>query len=179
MSTYQGFRLPPLAPTKRKVFVAYHHNWDQGWYEILERFYCDGLDLFTNRSLPEPVDTDDIDYAHRAIRERYITGTSITIVLCGWQTWKRKCVDWEIGATLNKGHALLGIGLPTATRTWNGVWVPDRYYHNWLTGYAAWLDCPQFLPDASTLNAAIEEAILRSTLYPPDNSWPFMSRNRS
>lgn len=169
------FALPPAAPPKRRAFISYHHDNDQGWYELASQWYGGVLDLFTNRSLSEPVDSDQLDYVHRVIRENNITGTSVTIVLCGSETWKRKCVDWEIGSTINKGHGLLGIGLATAVHLPSGVLVPDRYYANWLTGYAAWR---YLLPTAGDLASAIEEAIWRAQNCAPDNSMPFMTRNR-
>jgi hypothetical protein len=48
----------------------------------------------------------------RVIREDYIKGSSITIALCGAQTWKRRFIDWEIASTLHHEHALLGILIP-------------------------------------------------------------------
>lgn len=168
---------PPPVPPKRRVFVSYHHENDQGWYDLFVQWYGHALEAFTNRSLGEPIDSDDTDYVHRAIREQNITGTSVTIVLCGPETWKRKWIDWETGSTINKGHALLGIGLATAPQLpGNRVFVPDRYYLNWLTGYAAWR---YLLPStAGDLEAAIEEAVWRSQTYAPDKSMPFMKRNR-
>ena len=139
--------------------------------------FCASLDLLTNRSLQEPIDSDKIDYVHSAIRDRNITGTSITIILCGAETWKRKCVDWEIGSTINKGHALLGICLPTAIRLpGNKAIVPDRLYQNWLSSYAAWAVCPV---TAADLLGAIDEAVSRSKLFTSGNALPFMTRNRS
>jgi hypothetical protein len=168
----QGYYHPP----KRKVFVSYHHELDQGRYDEFNRLFCASLDLVTNRSLQEPVDSDKLDYVHRAIREQNIKGTSLTIVLCGAETWKRKCVDWEIGSTLNMDHALLGVGLPTASRSSRGaIIVPDRLHVNCQGGYARWLSCPF---DGNQLLAAIEDAITRSRTYSCDNSLPFMTRNR-
>lgn len=163
-------------PPKRKVFVSYHHELDQGWYDEFDRKFCGSLDLLTNRSLQEPVDSDKLDYVHRAIREKNMSGTSITIVLCGAETWKRKCVDWEIGSTLNMDHALLGIGLPTVARQGaGGAHVPDRLLVNYQSGYAPWLSCPF---DGNQLLAAIEDAITRSRICSCDNSLRFMTRNR-
>ncbi|MGD9715007.1 MAG: TIR domain-containing protein [Thermomicrobiales bacterium] len=169
------FGAPLIPPPKRKAFVSYHHDNDQSWYALVSQWYGDALDMFTNRSLDEPVDSNHLDYVHRVIRESNITGTSITIVLCGSETWKRKCVDWEIGSTINKGHALLGVGLASAAHLPQGILVPDRYYANWLSGYAAWR---YLLPSAGDLASAIEEAIWRARNYAPDNSMPFMTRNR-
>ena len=88
----------------------------------------------------------------RRIREDYIKGSSITVVLCGKETWKRKFVDWEICATLNKEHGLLGIILPDNPLTSDGIHlVPDRLHDNIVSGYALyiqWTDDPNQLSDA-------------------------------
>lgn len=169
------YGFPPLPP-KRKVFISYQHE-DEWWYDRFHEHFCDRLELFTNRALQEPIDSDDLrDVVHRAIRERHITGTSVTIVLCGAETWKRMCVDWEIGSSVNKDHGLLGIALPSALRNSMGqVIVPDRLYHNWLTGYAGWL---HWTADPGALQTAIEYAIWRASFYQADNRWPFMTENR-
>lgn len=170
-----SWALPPTP--KRRAFVSYHHGNDQAWYDLFSLWYGDAFDLFTNRSLTEPVDSDDVDYVHRAIRELNITGTSITIVLCGSGTWRRKWVDWEIGSTINKGHALLGIGLPTVSKNWDGsASVPDRLLVNYQNGYAPWLAWDAI--SAERVRSVIEDAVWRSSSVKPDNSLPFMRRNR-
>ncbi|HOP81030.1 MAG TPA: TIR domain-containing protein, partial [Armatimonadota bacterium] len=124
---------------KRKVFVSYHHGNDQYWYDRFSGLFSDTYDIVYNKSLERRIDSDDPAYVDRRIRENYIVGTSITIVLCGAETWKRKYVDWEIYATLYCEHALLGICLPTALDTGNGKRAPDRFVENWKTGYAHWM----------------------------------------
>ena len=62
------------------------------------------------------IDSDDRDYVMRRIREKYLTDSTVTIVLIGKCTAKRKYVDWEIASTLrndpqNKRSGLLGINL--------------------------------------------------------------------
>src|SRR5262245_32055382 len=95
----------------RRVFVSYHHA-DQAWKNALVQEFSRRLGIFTDGSLDDRVDSNQPDYVHRQIREEYITGSSVTIVLCGAQTWKRRYIDWEIHSTLFKRHALLGIVLP-------------------------------------------------------------------
>jgi hypothetical protein len=48
------------------------------------------------------------------------TGTSCTIVLCGAETPKRKFVDWEIKAILDKGHPARSETLSTYGNTLHG-----------------------------------------------------------
>src|SRR5688572_13344029 len=113
-----GFRspsLPPRAiPTKAKAFVSYHHQRDQAYYDRFSRVFHDGYDIITDTSIERRIGSDDVAYQQQVIREQHIAGSSITIVLCGAESWKRRWIDWEIHMTLNKQHALLGIVLPTA-----------------------------------------------------------------
>ena len=83
--------------------------------------------------------------ASAASERKYITGTSCTVVLCGGRP--RKFVDWEIKATLDKEHALIGVNLPTSERNLFGqaivptVWrITSPVDMPWgLTG-RSWLD---------------------------------------
>lgn len=52
------------------------------------------------------------------IRDNYLRDSSVTIVLVGKDTWKRKFIDWEISASIrntqnNPRSGLFGIILPT------------------------------------------------------------------
>src|SRR5438552_2235879 len=85
-------------PTKRKIFVSYHHGdqrrpGDQIWADDFSNRFCGDFDLLFDRSLKTPVGSDDLSYVNRIIREDYISGSSLTVVLCGINTWKRMCVD--------------------------------------------------------------------------------------
>jgi hypothetical protein len=128
-----------MKPTRRKVFVSYHHGGDQAYYDEFSRFFHDQYEAVRDNSLERIIQSDDTEYVMRQIREQYITGTSCTIVLIGAQTHERKYLDWEIKATLDKGHALLGIVLPTHAKNPAGeIIVPDRFLDNFKSGYAVW-----------------------------------------
>jgi len=169
-----------LISPKRKVFISFHHANDQQAYNIFKRLFSDKYEVFEDHSLNNQLINSQIaEDIERGIRERFIKGSSITIVLCGSETHKRKYVDWEINSTLNYEHALLGIALPSAIRTTdNKVIVPPRLHHNVVSGYAHfehWENCAN---SADSLNMAIEFALLnakeKSAL---DNSHPKMHRN--
>jgi hypothetical protein len=146
---------------KRNVFISYHHENDQGWANLMRKTYADKYEIFYDSSLDDEVDSDDADYINKVIREDYIVGTSITIVLCGPETWKRRFVDWEIYSTLHHEHALLGVILSTATKNFQGNFiVPDRLYDNIAPGYAHWIHWPT---NAVELKGAIEAAISKSS----------------
>ena len=110
-SLLAGIPVPPSG--KRSVFASYHHDGDQAYYDYFARVFADAYQIIRDNSLRKTILSDDADYIMRRIREDYLTGTSCTIVLCGNTTPWRKFVDWEIKASLDKRHGLIGIGLPT------------------------------------------------------------------
>jgi hypothetical protein len=156
-----GTLLTGLKKPKRKVFIGYHHRVDQVWYDTFSKYFSDTLELFYDNSLERLFDSTNAEYLNRAIREEHIFGTSVTIVLCGAETYKRRWIDWEIHATLHYEHGLLGIGLPLCARTPEGKYiVPNRLYENILSGYAVWTPWTE---DATLLNSKIEEAVRKSS----------------
>lgn len=125
--------------TRPRVFVSYHHAGDQWFYEEFSRLFHDTYEACQDNSVDRLIDSDDAEYVIRTIRENYITGTSCTLVLCGAETRWRKFVDWEIKATLDKQHGLIGIHLPTNPIALNGgIHKPDRLQDNIDSGYAVW-----------------------------------------
>lgn len=162
-----------ITNTKRKVFISFHHKNDEIYCDSFKQLFSEQYEVFTDRSLDDEIESDNDEYIHRTIREKNIRGTSTTIVLCGAETWKRKHVDWEIHSTLQMGHALLGIGLPTAVYENGGVKVPNRYHVNYISNFAPWIS---WTTDPQTVKAAIESALSRNTRL-IDNSTPLMRRN--
>lgn len=138
------FGIPPLpggllsrALLRPRVFVSYHHRGDQWYYNEFSRIFHDQYEAIEDRSLDRRYGSEDLDYVRWAVANNDIKGTSCTIVLCGAITGQRKFVDWEIKATLDDKHGLIGIALPTAPRAANGaVTVPDRLHANVQSGYA-------------------------------------------
>jgi hypothetical protein len=157
-----------------RIFVSYHHGGDQYWYNRFSTVFHDAYDLITDRSLEEPFDSTNTSYLRQAVRERHITGTSATVVLCGVESWKRKWIDWETQMTLNKNHGLLGVVLPTHPFG-SPALVPDRLHDNILTGYAHWI---HWTEDGPTFRHALEEARQRSSQTKLiNNSRTAMNRN--
>jgi hypothetical protein len=152
-----------LAPTpKRKVFVSYHHSGDQAYYYAFVQAFSGLYEVFQDKSLDRPYDSTNTDYVRWQIRQNDITGSSCTIVLCGRETPNRKYVDWEIKATLDKEHGLIGVALPTVQRAANGAAiVPDRLHHNVVSGYAVWVTWEAL--SAEFLKSAIEASAQRPT----------------
>ena len=81
------FQSPLFPPVKHKVFISYHHGGDQPYYDAFTRTFHDTYELVYDNSLERRIDSDDVDYVRRRIRENHIKGSSCTIVLVGAQTW--------------------------------------------------------------------------------------------
>jgi len=155
---------------KHKVFVSYHHHGDQAYYDAFSRAFADAYDVIYDNSLERQIDSDDVSYVMRRIRENFITGSSCTIVLVGEATWGRKYVDWEIQATLEKEHGLIGVYLPSALRAADGtIVVPDRLHDNIQSGFALWRSWGQLTASVATLQWAVAEANGRSSRFIVNN----------
>ena len=48
-------------------------------------------------AIPNGLTLDEIS---RRVRDDYLSDSTVTVVLVGKDTWRRKHVDWEIAATL-------------------------------------------------------------------------------
>jgi hypothetical protein len=157
-----NLRIQP--PVKHKIFVSYHHGGDQAYYDAFSTAFHDTYDVIYDNSLERRIGSDNVDYVMRQIRENYITGSSCTIVLVGRNTWGRKYVDWEIKATLDKGHGLIGVYLPTAARdpSTNNIIVPGRLYDNIQSGFALWLSWQDITASALQLERHVADAKARS-----------------
>lgn len=165
------------ALVRRRVFISYHHSVDQVFYDVLSMAFHEAYELISDTSLERRIDSDDVNYVLRRIRENYITGSSCTIVLVGTATWARKYVDWEIEATLQKGHGLIGVQLPTLHPMANGLYpVPDRLFDNVNSGYAIWTDRATITSGRHALINLIEAANAKNSLL-MDNSRTRRFRN--
>jgi hypothetical protein len=150
-----------IAPTKRKVFVSYHHRGDQQYYDEFCSRFSTALNILADRSLDRARDSDDPEYIMRYIRENHLTGASTLIVLCGSETPWRKYVDWEISAGLRQEMSLIGIKLPTLSIVGSGCNKPDRLQDNIDSGYAVWGWWETIVRDPAQLTSFIETANAR------------------
>ena len=169
--------LSGLGAIKRKIFVSYHHGNDKAYYDAFINMFSNSYDVIHDNSVERAVDSANSDYVIRRIRENYITGSSCTIVLCGPQTPWRKFVDWEIKATLDKRHGLIGVNLPTNTLNANNLYtVPDRLHDNIQSGFAVWTDWNTFTQSSQSVQQYIELANSKSQIL-IDNSRQLRQRN--
>lgn len=56
----EGLIIPP--PTKRKIFISYHHEGDQNYYENFSSLFSDTYDIVFDNSLERSIDSDDPQY---------------------------------------------------------------------------------------------------------------------
>ena len=173
----------------RKVFVSFHEDNDT---ECKNEFVHKMGRLIEHNAVK-------IDYVHKAnrsvddiqryIRDEYLADTTVTVVLIGVETWQRKHVDWEIGASLrdteaNERGGLVGIVLPEHSdyekQTKYPRRLPPRLADN-LVGddpYAQLYDWPKpFEP--KTVAHWIEMAHRRREGQPPINTLQRFGRNRT
>jgi hypothetical protein len=154
-----GGGLFELAQKKRRIFMSYHHGGDRYYYDEFCRIFCDQYDVIYDSSPERRIDSEDVDYVRRRLSDNFITGSSCTILLVGRDTWGRKYVDWEIDATLDKQHGLIGVRLPSAPLAHNGaVVVPARLHDNIQAGYALWLSWAELTASTAELTRFIEIA---------------------
>lgn len=178
----------PLAPSRHKVFVSYHHSiGDQKYRNDFESLFAERHGVMVSKSVQigdiDPnIATDTI---RQKIRNEYLRDSTVTVVLIGPETWKRKHVDWEIGSSIrhtqcNPRSGLLGIILPTYPRSdpskYNRDTIPPRLYDNIQCGFAKIYN---WSADPAAVQKWIHEAFERRNKINPDNSFPNFVNNRS
>ena len=176
-----------MRPQRRhKVFVSYHHENDQANRNRFERLFADVYDIMDSRSvkigaIPNGLTLDEIS---RRVRDDYLSDSTVTLVLIGKDTWRRKHVDWEISASLidtahNDRCGLLGIRLPTHTdfrdAECNPSLIPPRLAYN-CGGNDPFAAAHRWSGSANEVNRVrqwIDEAFSRRNRQPnPYNSYP-------
>lgn len=166
-SLYEAHTLP-----KRRCFISYHHADELEVQAFLDTY--SNAEVFTHRALGldmanDIVDSNNTDYVMRRIRELYMQNTSVTIVMVGQNTWKRRYVDWEIAASLRNGfgnpaNGLLGINLPSYA---HGIGqYPLRLNDNlnvkgFAEGTPCYGRCLSYPTNTDELRTAIEETYQR------------------
>ena len=151
---------------RHKCFLSYHA---EDADEVL-RF----VDTFDSAFIPkclgvredEPwIDSENTDYILDKIREKYLSDSTVTIVLIGSCTWARKFVDWEVYSSLRRGsvnrlNGLLAIQLPSAAST--NPSLPQRVGDNVIrdknnddVGYARYYTYPR---STAALQSWIQDA---------------------
>ena len=174
---------------RHKVFVSYHHDNDQEYRDEFEKLFSDIFDIMVSKSvqigdLDQNLKTDTI---RQKIRDEYLRDSTVTVVLVGAETWKRKHVDWEIGASIRQTQhstrsGLLGILLPTYPRPpgepnkYYVDTIPERLYNNIKCDFA---EIYAWCADPHIVQKWIHEAFDRRNKICPDNSLRPFVNNRS
>lgn len=170
-----------------RVFVSFHHANDEHYKTLFVRLFSDHAEAIVDHSVGQgDIDPNtQTETIRQRVRDEYLRNTSVTIVLIGTETWKRKHVDWEISSSLraskiNKRSGLVGILLPTrtdfGTRKYDAHTIPPRLYDNARIDYAAiydWTNSPE------SIRKWVDEAFLRKDRINPDNSRDLFRNNRS
>jgi hypothetical protein len=127
-SKAEGTRKAASSPVRHKVFVSYHAADAEEVVEFIEKYD----DVFIARAIgmeedgSDIIDSTNVDYIRRTIRDKYLKDSTVTMVLVGACTWARKFVDWEIYSSLRSNpipNGLLGVQLPSTAA---GTSAPDR-----------------------------------------------------
>ncbi|HUA68370.1 MAG TPA: TIR domain-containing protein [Candidatus Saccharimonadales bacterium] len=151
-------------PKRPRIFVSYQHSTDQKYYDEFSAKFHDSYESIYDNSLERKIDSDNPEYVIQRIRDDFITSTSCTILLVGPTTYQRKYIDWEIKATLDKEHGLVGFQLPNAFNAFSDrITAPARFAQNVNSGYALWhgISWQQIMVNPPVLNALVYDATNR------------------
>ena len=110
--------------SQHKVFISYHHKNDQNYKEELLRVNRE-YPMFMDASVDTGDISDDLDdqTIRQEIRDSYLRDFTVTILLVGTETKRRKHIDWEIYSSMidgevNKKSGILIVNLPSTNCTY-------------------------------------------------------------
>ena len=168
---------------KHRCFVSYHKVNSTAVKNFVEEF----SDVLTAKTVgvtdeDDFINSDDTEYVMRRIREKYLSNTTVTIVLTGECTKARKYVDWEIASSLrndpvNGRSGLLGINMKSVG---GRRLAPIRLYDNYDSkdkagSYALYQTYPS---TAQVLRNAIQMAFDRRETHTSVNTRALFKNNR-
>ena len=168
---------------KHRCFVSYHKENPTAVKNFVEEF----SDVFTAKTVgvtdeDDFIDSENTEYVMRRIREKYLSNTTVTIVLIGECTKARKYVDWEIASSLrndpvNGRSGLLGINMKSVgSRALAPPRLADNYDSKDKAGsYALYQTYPNTAQD---LRNAIQTVFDRRETHTPDNARSLFKYNR-
>lgn len=87
-----------------RVFISYHHDNDQPSKDRLAK-WAEENQIFIDESVDIGDISDDLndESIRKKIRDDYLRHSTVTIVLVGTETRRRKHVDWEIHSSMYDG----------------------------------------------------------------------------
>jgi hypothetical protein len=168
-SKAEGLRKSATSPVRHKVFISYHAVDAVEVVDFIEKYD----DVFIARAIgmeedgSDIIDSTNVDYIRRTIREKYLKDSTVTMVLVGSCTWARKFVDWEIYSSLRSNpspNGLLAVQLPsTSTSTPAPTRLELNRPKSGNEGYANYYVTPT---SAATLRSEIQSAFDARTTKP-------------
>ena len=172
---------------RHNVFISYHHANDEYYKNEFERLFSGPYGIFETKSVSDgDIDPNGIktETTRQKIRDEYIRNATVTVVLIGTETWKRKHVDWEISTSIrsteyNSRNGLLGIILPTRSDTaqnYNAYTIPPRLHDNIACGFAS---IHNWSTNPNEVQSWIHDAFSKRTRVNPINSRQSFANNRS
>jgi hypothetical protein len=105
--------------TRHKCFLSYHSADADAVADFVASFGDVFIPKVIGLSESDPlIGSKDTDYIMDRIREKYLTDSTVTIVLLGQCTWSRRFVDWEVYSSLRRGkvnrlNGLMAVNLPS------------------------------------------------------------------
>lgn len=151
--------------------------------------------MMGNDIVDKSVKDDDIDDTNRKIsrirqiiRDDFIADATVTVVLIGPCTWKRKHIDWEIGSSLretkkNPRCGLLGILLPNHPdfdkEEYDPHLIPPRLADN-CNGEDSYACIYDWTNHTGDIRGWIHQAFkrIKKTPYPNNGRKPFSDNRR-
>jgi hypothetical protein len=159
---------------KRKVYVAYDHHADGGYYERFQKHFASRYTLARDNSIEREIDTDDADSFVLKLGEGAMKDSACTVVLCGARTHLDKFVDWEIKVALDQGDGLVAIVLPENPQDGSGHAVlPERLRRNFDSGFAVLCRWNEIIEEKIDLTQRLIFSLDRPAAL-IDNSMPLM-----
>jgi hypothetical protein len=126
--------LREVKEVRRKCFISYSGANISEVADFVEHFSKVFIPRVIGVSESDPfIDSDDTAYILGRIQQKYMTDSSVTLLLIGACTWSRKFIDWEIYSSLrndsnNKRNGLLAVQLPSVNGT--RPTLPERLRDN-------------------------------------------------
>lgn len=160
--------------TRHKCFLSYHREDADEVADFVTAFGEALIPKVIGVTEDDPlIASTNTDYIMDTIREKYLTDSTVTIVLLGACTWSRRFVDWEVYSSLRRGkvnrlNGLMAVNLPSIS-TSDASKLPPRVMDNLPRPgsedrYARWYKYPT---SVSGLKSNIEDAFnARSSRQP-------------
>lgn len=147
---------------RHNCFISYHSADAPEVLDFVENFES----VFIPRSVGlndedgPLIESDEADYIHDTIRDKYLRHSTVTIVMVGQCTWARRFVDNEVYSSLRSGkinrvNGLLAIELPSVAGSSR---LPARVNDNYVKGGNSYAKYWSYPYNASTLQGWIQQA---------------------